>query len=333
MLSRNLIPILLLFISTICIAQKKDTVRKYLDQELHFTSRGKAVYQAYVVNEKNHWVLSAYYPDSTLLVSMSYKNHSLTIKDGPYEIYFPKSVKSQSGSFIDDKMDGLWQSWYRNGHPKDSGAFIKGQYVNTWKHWYENGNPKMIQNFTSTPGEIPLIIENGTVKKILLRTLDGSFSSWYENGNCESAGTYSKDSLEGEWQWFREDGTPSTKEKYSNSKLVDLSCYNNKGEYTGATCSVVKIPVFIHSFFKAADYIVFELSKLDKKKFNYEGNVLVQFTVFKDAKISRPLVDFSSDKVLNAEIEKILMNMKWSPAISHNRPIDYQMRLIVPYYK
>lgn len=90
MLSRNLIPILLLFISTIGIAQKKDTVHKYLDQEFHFTSRGKAVYQAYAINEKNHWVLYAFYPDSNLIFMMSYKNAALTNKEGPYAIYFPK---------------------------------------------------------------------------------------------------------------------------------------------------------------------------------------------------------------------------------------------------
>lgn len=79
--------------------------------------------------------------------------------------------------------------------------------------------------------------------------LDGPYATWYKNGKSESAGTYSDDSYNRDWIWYKEDGTLFTKEKYSNGKLIDLSCFDTKGEYAGAACSDLKLPVFIHSLF------------------------------------------------------------------------------------
>lgn len=350
MLSRTLVPALVLLASFSSVAQSKDTLRKYFDEQLQFTNRRNAIYQGYAIWRSDHWQLYVFYPDSNLIMQIKYKDAHLSIRDGEYIIYFPKGVKSLEGHFSSNEMDGLWQSWYPDGNKKDSGYFFRDRYTGTWMHWYDNGNPKLMQSFTTKEnagkagdpaakieGEIEGTANNlpGAMKvqRVIEGTLNGLYGSWYENGKIESTGTYSRDSLQGEWNWYREDGTSCTKEKYDNGKLVDLSCYNEKGEYAGATCSVAKRPVLIHPFFSATEYIQFELSKVDKKKINFEGNVLVQFTVMKDATVTNVLIDYSPDQTLNAEIKKIIAAMKWSPAVSHNRPIDFQLQLLVPYFK
>ncbi len=350
MLSRTLIPVLMSLASLSSLGQSKDTLRKYFDEQLQFTNKRNAIYRGYAVQDNHHWKMYAFYPDSNLVMLVTYKDARLSIRDGDYIIYFPKTVKSLEGHFTNNEMDGCWQSWYPSGRKKDSGYFYQNHYVGTWMHWYDNGNPKLMQSFTSKENaskvsdpattKIEGEIEGTTnslpdamkVRRVIEGKLEGPYASWYENGKMESSGAYSKDSLEGEWNWYRENGTPCTKEKYDNGKLVDLSCYNEKGEYAGATCSVAKGPVLIHPFFSPTEFIQFELSKADRKKINYEGNVLVQFKVMKDASVTNLLIDFSTDTTLNTAIKKIVSNMKWSPAVSHNRPVDFQMHLLVPYY-
>src|SRR4051794_923703 len=63
------------------------SIKKYLDKDLHVTSKKHAVYQAVAVADGNHWVLQAMYPDGGLLLRMSFADKQLTIKDGLYTIY------------------------------------------------------------------------------------------------------------------------------------------------------------------------------------------------------------------------------------------------------
>ena len=149
MLSRTLIPVLMSLASLSSLGQSKDTLRKYFDEQLQFTNKRNAIYRGYAVQDNHHWKMYAFYPDSNLVMLVTYKDARLSIRDGDYIIYFPKTVKSLEGHFTNNEMDGCWQSWYPSGRKKDSGYFYQNHYVGTWMHWYDNGNPKLMQSFTS----------------------------------------------------------------------------------------------------------------------------------------------------------------------------------------
>src|SRR3954471_22728856 len=80
---------------------QKDTIRKYLDADLHFTSKKDAVYPAMLIKNEDHWVLYAVYPDTSLLLKVYFKDATLTKKDGPFMLYHRKGVPAQSGYFKD----------------------------------------------------------------------------------------------------------------------------------------------------------------------------------------------------------------------------------------
>jgi antitoxin component YwqK of YwqJK toxin-antitoxin module len=333
-----------LFISPAKSFAQKDTVRKYLDGNLHFTTRTNSVFSALAVRDKDHWVLYAVYYDTSLLLELHFKDAALTIKDGPFVINHPKKVRSQEGYYTDNVADGLFRSWYINGQIKDSGVILKNCYAGTWKHWYSNRTLSSEENFGDPDTSFVKIVQRRLSVRLKSGAiwdnlnpdgmLDGPFNAWYENGQKTSSGAFRKDRMEGVWTWYREDGTLSTKETYVNNKVVDLECYNEKGENTGSTCSVLKPPVLIHPFLSAIDYIIDRLHRLKKRDLEGEAEAEVTFTVTKDGILKDLTFKRSTSKAMQEQVAKIFAAMPpWSPAISHNRPVDFSMTMKIPFYR
>lgn len=333
----------ILLLPAVSSIAQQDTIRKYLDDDFRFTTKNKAVYAAMIVKADNHWTLSAFYPDSSVLLKISYRDEKLSQRDGPFILYHPKKIPAQAGFFKDNIADGHWQAWYPSGQLKNDGNVISNHLTGVWKIWYENGqlmnersylynddatgqavhqfspvfsNDRVLDNFFSPEGK-----------------LEGAASAWYENGNKESVVNYHNDSLSGICAWFRENGKPSSKEVYTNGKVTDLECYDENGTYTGATCSLLKLPVFIHPFFTAQDYVINELHKEKHRDIKTEGEAQVSFTVTKKGTVEKLVIITSPDAALSKHIAQIFAQMPaWSPAVIHNRVLDYPMSLVIPYY-
>lgn len=323
-------------------AQQKDTIRKYLDNEFRFTNRNKSVFPALAIRQEDHWMLVAVYPDTDILLKMYFKDAGLTVKDGPFYLYHPGKIKAQEGFFNDNVASGNWQSWHKNGQLKDSGMLVANQFTGIWKQWYENGNLQRWQAYTDIPTDSIGNLKNTiTVEKasILGSTmpkgiLNGASKSWYINGQLESKGQYLRDTLSGLWIWYRESGLLSTRETYSKGKITILECYNETGEPSGSTCSILKPPVFIHPFLGAQDYMVNELHRRKNKDIYDEGVAELSFTIDKTGKMVNLIIKNSPDSALNKHIYAIVDKMPgWSPAITHNRTIDFPMQLSIPFFR
>jgi hypothetical protein len=113
-------------------AQKNDTVRKYLDGNFALCNRARAAYSALAVKDDDHWILYATYPDTSVLLTVWFKDRDLTIKDGPYTFFFGKGRKAMQGSYVNNQQQGGWKFWYPNGILRDSGVIENGQMGGTW---------------------------------------------------------------------------------------------------------------------------------------------------------------------------------------------------------
>jgi antitoxin component YwqK of YwqJK toxin-antitoxin module len=321
---------------------QKDTVRKYLDGNLHFTTKKNFLYAAMAVKSNDHWMLYAVYPDTGILLKVYYKDAALTIKDGPFTLYFPKNIVSQKGSFKNNVPNGKWETWYAGGQLKNGGIISDNHFSGVWKSWYENGKMMSEQTYIysdSIAGQsahqsfpsykVEAVLDDFAPEG----KLEGTSTAWYENGNKESVLTYHNDSLAGVCTWFRENGNPSSKETYVSGKVTELECYDSAGKYTGATCSILKLPLLIHPFFTALDYIEYELHK-EKHKGVEEGDAEISFTVTKKGTVKDLVILSSPDADLNKLIVQIFAAMPaWSPAVIHNRKVDCPLKLSVPYYR
>lgn len=43
------------------------------------------------------------------------------------------------GSFVDNRAEGEWRFWHRNGRKRAVGRFVAGEMSGTWKFWREDG--------------------------------------------------------------------------------------------------------------------------------------------------------------------------------------------------
>jgi antitoxin component YwqK of YwqJK toxin-antitoxin module len=213
------------FLTSFSYAQKKDTVRKYLDQNFALTNRGNASYYALSIRKDEHYLLYAVYPDSTILLKAWFKDRDLSIKDGPYEFYFGKRKMAMKGYYVDNLQHGPWMFWYPNGILKDSGTLDRGQMVGVWKSWYETGKLKTVGNYRFDSSNNSYSQANGStdlVPSSISGLKDGSWKFWFASGTLESEGEFKNDSLVNQWNWYRENGKPSTKEFYRGNKLVKM---------------------------------------------------------------------------------------------------------------
>lgn len=318
----------ILLLPLVSFSQKKDTVFKFLDADLQLTTKKNAVYFGVAVKEKEGWLLYALYPDTTPVIKAWFKDKQLKIKDGPYTLYYPKHVIAQAGHFTDNKMNGVWQSWYPHGQKKDSGLIVNNQLVGGWKEWHPNG----ILMYACTYGERPanLFSEFLTLYSGLKT---GGFTSWYDNGNMESNGFYKDDIMEGEWKWFHDNGQPSTVETYKNGKVVSLQCFDTTGKETGEFCSLAK-PALLKGF---GDYKEFVFQNLtwpaEALKKKMEGSVKVRFKVNKNGMLEDLVVE-SDQEVFNKAVIELFGHMKeWYPAVSHNRLVDWEDKIEIPFYR
>ncbi|MBS1562800.1 MAG: hypothetical protein JST39_00370, partial [Bacteroidetes bacterium] len=159
--------------------------------------------------------------------------------------------------------------------------------------------------------------------------IDGSWQAWYENGQLEAEGIASHGKPAGTWRWYRESGKPSSVETYQNGKIETLECYNEQGVLTGNTCSVLKPATFSHPTLTPEQYIIKELAKYSLNRSDV-GDVKIKFVVTRSGKLANITVYGAKESNISFFILGIMRTMPaWSPAVSHNRVIDYPITLNV----
>jgi antitoxin component YwqK of YwqJK toxin-antitoxin module len=320
----------------ISIAQKNDTALKFLDANLQFTTEKNAVYYGLSIRKDNFWYFTALYPDTTPLIKASYIDKKLKIKEGLYTLYYPKYIKAEEGYYHHNKMNGVWRTWYSNGQLKDSGLLHNNQLVGIWKKWNENGS--LLWSCTYKEEISPM--QQKTIALLsdknsgsLYGIKEGSYESWYLNGRKESSGTYKDDNIEGEWRWYHGNGSLSTIETYKEGKLTELRCFDTTGTETVDYCSIQK-PALLKGY---GDYKQFIFQYLEwpeeaiKKRI--EGTVKVHVLVNKEGVLEK--LDLVGEQpILKKCIEQLFSRMKeWYPAISHNRKVDWEDEVIIPFYR
>ena len=362
----KIIPVIcfvLCFHASFC--QEKDVAKRYLDGTFSLTTRNKMVYPAHAFPSDNHWVLQATYLNNAPLLTVHFKDKNLTVMDGPYELYFPNKMLARSGDYRNGYRNGVWRSWIENGRLQDSGAIINNQLVGTWHTWHHNGNLAQVIDYTSDPtsfkasadSKIPLKQTTMVPPNNLLHgNKDGRFIRYYQNrqmsdsgrfsnnkktglwkiwfdtGQLEATGNFVDDSLQGEWTWYRENGTIATKETYKQNKLVSLQCFDETGKFTGDYCNILKPPVPLGNYVDFDTYVLDNII-LPKELRNtrLEGVVKINCTISKDGKVMAVKIDGCRYESLQKEIEKFFVGIKeWSPAILHNRPVDYEFQYTLP---
>jgi antitoxin component YwqK of YwqJK toxin-antitoxin module len=346
----------------------KDTIIRYLDNRLEFVKKSNSVFPAIQVRSGDHWVLFSVYPDTGSLLKAYFQDEDLQVKDGPFTLYHRKRIKALEGSYKDNVKQGAWAYWYQNGQMKDSGAYKNNYYVGKWKSWDDSGRLTSIVHYTDTSrithiaqtmtterqrkvsilaGDTVVGVMNGPATKYYANgnLLDsgayisdrktGLWKHWYQSGALESTGPYTGDKQEGEWTYYRENGTRSTKEKYVNNKVAALECFDEQGNASGNSCSILKPPVAQGKFL---DFDKYALDNMfwpkELKNVDISGDVILEYTISKEGKLINLKILSTPHPLMRDEVTRFFKTLTdWSPAISHNRPVEYTVKYKVPFYK
>ncbi|MDF2189452.1 TonB family protein [Paraflavitalea sp. CAU 1676] len=358
----------LLGIATGLTAQKKqrDTVRKYLDSRLALTNKANMDYPAMAFRDGDYWKLVAAYEDTTLLLRVWFRDEELTVKNGPFTLYHRKNVKAVEGHYTDNIREGIWKSWHTNGQLKDSGVFYHNHLTGTWFTWNEKGQLTATHEYATDKAQLAVVRANrvaerrpsllsGDTSVGILRGVsmtyhpngnlkdsgsyvddlkEGLWKEWYANGKQESFGTYKKGLQDGDWEYFRENGHRSTKEQYAGNKVKRLECFDEQGNFSGNTCPLLKPPVALGKFLDFDKYVMDHLFWPEElNRSDIEGNVEIEYIVNAAGVMEELKVTSSPHKAMSDEVLRFFRTLQWSPAMSHNRPISYPMKYVVPFYR
>lgn len=368
-MSRFLFVLLVWLCSFGAAAQKGDTIRIHLDQNLAFTTKKDFLYPGIAIKKGDHWMFMSVYPDTGLLVRAYYKNKDLKVKDGPFTFYHNKNVKAMEGRYENNVFQGEWKYWYSNGQLKDSGKLVNNQLTGVWKTWYKNGTIAAIATYQDADntkeiirstvyngrknglfnGDTNVSIKHGNWQSFYENGLPrdsgrysvnfkiGLWKNWYSNGKPESTGYYTNNIQDGDWEYYRENGSLSTKEKYSAGKIVAMACFDEQGNFTDSFCSILKAPVpmldrYVDLNNYLLDNIIWPDSLVKNKKI--QGVVKVKFTITKEGKLIDFTILSSPHELMSKEVERFFKSLPpWYPAVSHNRAIDYNIEYEVPFVR
>lgn len=298
-----------------CITQKSDDGMKYF--VLLFT-----LFLSVSVSAQTD-TLTRYFNGSLQSVGRTsgiYNGKAYLTADGWQAIIYNNAgVLIARGGYKDKSLqtkNGLFTYYYPSGKIQVEGWMQNNVQEGCWKGWYDGGELKDSVFFSRG-----------------YKT--GPSYSWFENGTPKHVGTFANNQPTGDWTWYHENGNPSTKEKYQGGKIISLECFDSTGKASGIQCALETEPSIKGRYGGIHKYIVDSLLyPADALKKNIEGVVQVEFTVTKGGEVKDFHILSSPDKLLSDEVLRVILSVPgWYPAIEHNRPIDYIVKMNVPFYK
>jgi len=127
-MKNKLITVLLLLVSTLCIAQTSANDKKiYLDSTWNETSQKNSKYYRIVKDyylDKNLYVINDYYETGVLQMEGFSKTKDGFIKEGKFVFYFRNGNKKELIHYQKFQPIGFCAQWYEDGSKK-----LEGQYV------------------------------------------------------------------------------------------------------------------------------------------------------------------------------------------------------------
>jgi TonB family protein len=167
---------LLTFYSLIAKAQKSDTVIRYFNAAFAIVPKTSSIYSGMVYPENNKWATVVKNDSGNILMTGTYKDKSLKIRDGLFTFFYPNGKQQMRGTYVNNAQDDLWMSWYPGGEIKDSLHFNKSFKQGAAASWFENGNPKYHGNY-------------------LFNYADSSWTWYHENGKPSTKEKYNSGKL------------------------------------------------------------------------------------------------------------------------------------------
>lgn len=154
-----------------------------------------------------------------------------TVKDGPFESFYPTGARLVSGEFKNGDSVGLWEEWYLYGGPRSEKTYgpngkLRGRSVS----WMPNGDTVELHTYNES-GELDGrrvvfwpgtgdIRQQGDYRN---GKRDGLWQAWYRNGRVQNEREYDQGRFVGTWIEYGPDGNVASKREYMRNLPPELA--------------------------------------------------------------------------------------------------------------
>jgi periplasmic protein TonB len=245
------------------------------------------------------------------------------------------ALYGQSKIFYDSfdyQTDSLTASYYTIT-TKDSlqeGALSKSYYL--------SGNIKSIEHYSSLnpqtkDGSFITFYENGqkmSESNFVKGLQHGKELRWYDNGQLKLERNYEESCLEGSFTSYHKNGHLKRKELYKNNEFIEGQCYNSMGKDT------TYFPFLVETSFPGGVKVLqkYIVTTMRKEVWDYvsdraiKGKVTILFIVSKNGEIINSRIIKSLNSICDTEALRIINSMpNWSPAIEDGEPIERKVTI------
>ena len=306
-----------LFSLLICsksIAQK--TIETWYDEHWQETHVQLGRYYSHMENTDSGWFRKDMYVSSKQWQMIGlYEDKACTKQNGLFRFYYPDGSLKAYGKYVHSKKEGLHVEFYNDGSLKDSAFYVNGHKTGVSAGWFKNGN----QSY-----ELKLDDQG-----------NGTYVSWFDNGQPSAAGRYKKFIQKaGRWQFFHKTGKASAVELYEADSLISSQYFAEDGS-PDTDISHIFQPYGFPGGKKAwnkfiSDNLYFP-SNLDIKN-GYHAVLVVSASINEEGR----LTDIEVDLPLHPQLDKVAVTALqksplWIPAKEHNRNISARFSQIVSF--
>ena len=188
-----------------------------------YDKEGKLKYEGQFKDDKPTGKFTYYYPTGKVKTESVFSNNGTITRTKSYDEVNGKLMAV--GKYVNEKKDSVWTYYNVDQVVIATEIYTNGIKTGTWKSYYPDGK----------------LLEVKTYKNGLL---DGPWEQYFESGAIRTKATYVKDKLdgvatyyqgeklkvaegrfvkglrEGNWNYFKPDGSIEKTEKYKNGELV-----------------------------------------------------------------------------------------------------------------
>jgi len=135
--------------------------------------------------------------------------------------YYKNGQPAEKSKYNKDLLNGNSILYFKDGTIKSLGEYKNDIRYGKWVDYFENGQPWVEVAYYDTTGYVIIVNSWDRNGKLTLKSGNGLYIDYYDNGKKYSQGIFLYGKPNGEWVYFDEDQVIIKEEFYEDGKLVE----------------------------------------------------------------------------------------------------------------
>ena len=291
--------ILLLILSFSLMSGAQKITAKFYDRNWTECEIAKASFYSNVEKTDSGWLRNDYYISTNgLKMTAHFKDSICKVKNGGAMYFFVNDKLESTGTYIDNKREGIYIRYHYNGMMADSASYRNDKPIANRFSWHTNGfmADSIFTKNDSTTVEV----------------------QWFDNGNLSEYGYYINNKKHGKWNYFHKNGTQAAIELNEHGKVISADFFNEDGSVQTDTSRINREAIFKNGIKDWSNYLSGKIYWPEQYKITNSNTatVVTLFIINEDGKIEGYYLDVPFHRLLdNIALDAIKNAPLWKPAL------------------